>query len=337
MKILVIGAGWYGSHLSMKFLEKGHNVDIVDKENDFFCGSSSKNQNRLHIGFHYPRSDSTIDECIVGYSKFKKEYGNFLSSIDKNIYFISKDNSYVDMKEYKNIYDEKNIKYKILNRDEIPIPIKNVDEEYVQVNEKHINFKKAKEYFKSKLDNNLIKIPKKDVFLSIENIVKYLDKTYDFIINCTYNHLSPIDYEKYEVYLTLLYKIEGFESFAYTIMDGPFFSLYPYDISNNIYTLTSVKEGILYEGRTTNELINDESIIKQKKEVIENEFKKYIPNWAEISTYVGYYESWKTKPKTLTDDRSLRFEKEGNTIHFYGGKITGIFHAEEILQNLKIL
>jgi hypothetical protein len=334
MKILIIGAGWYGSHLSVKLLEKGHDIDIVDKENDFFSGSSSKNQNRLHIGFHYPRSDDTINECIVGYSKFKKEYSDFLSTIDKNIYFISNEKSNISIKDYKKIYDEKNIKYKLIEHSELPIPINNVECEYIHVNEKHIDFRKAREYFKTRLDSRMIKIDDKNVFTSINNILTYLDKSYDLIINCTYNHLSPIEYEKYELYVTLLYKIETSETLAYTIMDGPFFSLYPYDIVNNIYTLTSVKDGIIYEGKILKDIADKENIIKQKKEIIENEIKKYIPTWDKIATYEGFYESWKTKPHTTTDDRSLRFKKEDNIIHFYGGKITGIFHAEEVLNNL---
>lgn len=49
MKIAIIGAGWIGCHLAHK-LKNNHKITIYDKE-DIFSGSSSNNQNRLHLGF----------------------------------------------------------------------------------------------------------------------------------------------------------------------------------------------------------------------------------------------------------------------------------------------
>ena len=340
MNILVIGAGWYGCHLSKKLIEKGHNVKIIDKENDFFSGSSSKNQNRLHLGFHYPRCDDTIDECISGYFKFLEEYKFLTNDIKNNMYFISKKNSLISIKDFKNKFekkfkDNKNKLYSIHNIEDdiLSLSIENVENVYFNVNEKYINFVKAKDYFKTILKNNMIY---NNINISENNNI-FKNNEYDYIINCTYNHLSPITYNKYENYMTLLYQIKSDELFAYTIMDGPFFSIYPYDISNNIYTVTSVKHGVLYEGHHLVEPENNIELINEKKNIIENELKEYIPTWDKIASYVDYYQSWKTKPKTINDDRSLRFEKNGNNLHFYGGKITGIYHAEEILKDLNIL
>jgi len=117
-------------------------------------------------------------------------------------------------------------------------------------------------------------------------------------------------------------------------MDGNFFSIYPYDIENNIYTLTSVKHGILLKTKTFDEDASNvsEETIRNRKEIIEAEVREFIPEWGSRATYVGHYISWKTKPKTTTDDRSLRMKADGSTITMYGGKITGIFHAENELR-----
>lgn len=332
MKFLIIGTGWYGCHIAKKLIEMGHDIHIVDKTNSFFSGSSSKNQNRLHLGFHYPRSHDTIIECVSGYYKFIKEYNDYITKYSKNLYMISINNSKVNIQDYCNIYNQYDISYNIYTN-ELPINIINIQYPIIQVDEQYIDFKKIKAYFSNLLGNYLIKIYDEDVWLSIKNITTYLDNKYDYIINCTFNHLEPIEFESYELILTLLYKIEKTDIFSYTLMDGPFFSIYPYDVNEKIYTITSVNNSILYKGIHTN-FIPDDVLINNHKNNIENQIKEYIPNLDDIGVYVGYFISWKTKHDYVKDDRSVRYFKKDNIISFYGGKITGIFEAEHILLDI---
>jgi hypothetical protein len=332
MKILIIGAGWYGCHIAKKLIAIGHDIHIVDITNSFFSGSSSKNQNRLHLGFHYPRSSDTITESLLGYYKFIEEYSDYIKKYSKNLYMISMNNSKINIQDYCNIYNKYDISYNIYE-DELPVNIINICSPILQVNEQYIDFKKIKDYFVSMLENYLIKIYNKDVWSSIKNITNYLDNNYDYIINCTFNHLEPIEFESYELILTLLYKIEKTDIFSYTIMDGPFFSIYPYDIDTKIYTITSVNNSILYKGTDTNFIV-DNILINNHKTIIENQLKEYIPNWNDIAIYVDYFVSWKTKHDYIKDDRSIRYLKKENIISFYGGKITGIFEAERILLDI---
>ena len=61
MKICVIGAGWFGCHIATKLIDEGHSVKIFEKNKKIFSNASGNNQNRLHQGFHYPRSRKTIN------------------------------------------------------------------------------------------------------------------------------------------------------------------------------------------------------------------------------------------------------------------------------------
>jgi hypothetical protein len=119
-------------------------------------------------------------------------------------------------------------------------------------------------------------------------------------------------------------------------MDGPFFSIYPYDIENKIYTITHVKHCILYKGTTLHPptaTTPTEEDIAECKHLVEADIRRFIPTWDSVSTFTGYYTSWKTKHNTQTDDRSVRHQLTGNVLSLYGGKITGIFHAEEIIRS----
>ena len=56
--IIIIGSGWYGLHI-LKYLKENFNylnIILLEKNNDIFQNSSNYNQNRLHLGYHYPRS-----------------------------------------------------------------------------------------------------------------------------------------------------------------------------------------------------------------------------------------------------------------------------------------
>ena len=334
MKYIIIGAGWYGCHIASYLLDKNKTIVIIDKENDFFNGSSSKNQNRLHLGFHYPRSSSTIIESKKGYIEFLHLYRSFTTHIPKNIYYISKINSRVSLNTFVNTMNQNNLNYTICNTAEAASPfiLNNIEDTCIITDELYIDYRKAKTYFKDKLSEYMIHISNSEIFNSVESIKHYLDvKDSDIVINCTYNHLKPILYEKYEFFITFIYKIEYFDLFALTVMDGLYFSIYPYDISNNLYTITSVEYGVLYSGNDLKQPSHDIDDARCKVEMV---LDTYIQNWKDYCTYVNYFTSWKTKPITLTDDRSVRIEHNGNEISIYGGKITGIFTAEKYISTI---
>jgi replicative DNA helicase len=63
-------------------------ITIIDKNDEIFGGSSYNNQNRLHLGFHYPRCSITQQKCKKHFQHFIKQYANLLEDIDKNFYVI---------------------------------------------------------------------------------------------------------------------------------------------------------------------------------------------------------------------------------------------------------
>jgi hypothetical protein len=317
MRVLIIGAGWYGCHLASYLLSKGHQITIVDKENAFFTGSSSKNQNRLHLGYHYPRSPETIKECQEGYVRFKTKYPELSTDIDDNVYFIAKQGSKTSAKSFMEIFPEVYPSTCIL-----PIDIKGVCVEYFKTKERYIDFNKAREHFKKLLGKYLVCISTTSTFSSVDNIRKYFDTPFDFVLNCTYNRLESFGEGTFETFTTLLYRIDTPRPFAYTIMDGEYYSMFPFSVDEKIYTVTSVKDG---------PRIADVNAMRQS---IDTGISTFIPSWADKATFVGSYVSYKTKPKSTTDDRSVRLSMSGNVISIYGGKITGIFHAEELLNQL---
>ena len=81
MKIAIIGSGFW---ISMCFntFKKGHDVNVFEKEAKILQGASKKNQFRFHLGYHYPRSQNTVNELKKANYEFTKFYS-------KNVFEIS--------------------------------------------------------------------------------------------------------------------------------------------------------------------------------------------------------------------------------------------------------
>ena len=90
-KICIVGAGIFGITLAL-MLSKNKNIkiDLYEKNKDILSETSLKNQQRFHLGYHYPRSKKTILEIKSSSVDFNKFYGNKFYGNTNNIYAISK-------------------------------------------------------------------------------------------------------------------------------------------------------------------------------------------------------------------------------------------------------
>ena len=336
MKIIIIGTGWYGLHTYL-FLKK-HNFDVlVLEKNDFiFNNSSYYNQNRLHLGYHYPRSSKTRDLCLKGYYKFLSEYDNLIENIDRNYYCISKD-SFIDFDSYISIFDKKYYKHTFIKNENI---FNNIDGDIINTDEKIINSEKTKIFFSKKIKKEDLKFN-----YYVKKIKQHNNKIYinddlecDLLIDTTYNQLN-LSKKKYvfELSISLLYKkIKNVNFNALTIMDGLFFSLYPKDNINNIYTLTHVKYTPLFKSDNYEELkkfnLSKENLNKIKYNM-EKDVLIIYDKFLEDFEYKSYFISYKCKLVSNNSSRECIIEKNNNIISVNCGKIIGIFEFEEYLKN----
>jgi len=331
MDICIIGSGWYGLHCAT-LLQNKHNITILEKENDIFCKSSFYNQNRLHLGFHYPRCVETQTMCKTNFDLFIKTYGCVVEDISNNAYFISKD-SLLTYNDFFEIF--KNEKIIVKKNNDL---LKNVYDNYLIVNEKIINSKKAKQLFNEKINNSKIitnfmvkTITKINGKLAIND-----EMLFDKIIDCTNNQMELSKFEyKFEKTISLVYSMKKQMSVnAITIMDGLFFSLYPINNNFNLYTLTHVKYTPFDINNKYQRQINmDYDFFHKLKCKMESDVLTYFPDFNEYFEYVNYFISDKTKlSNNMNDSRCCIIEENENVISVNCGKIIGIFEFETYLK-----
>jgi hypothetical protein len=151
---------------------------------------------------------------------------------------------------------------------------------------------------------------------------------YDYVLNCTNNQYNPIPVlppAVYETFCTFLYQLPDAVPIGCTVMDGSFFSIYPYDISTRTYTVTHVVYGVLH--RTSSDVVRT---VEDARLHTERDVRAVFPDLQ--MTYVGHFTSNKTKYDFVQDDRSLRWGRQGRYMAFSGGKITGMFEMELVVK-----
>ena len=332
MKIAIIGAGWFGCHLASELKNDGHSILLFEKEKDIFAGASGNNQNRLHLGYHYPRSYITREQSKKGFKLFKKNYPNFSNKIKKNLYGISNTKENIlDFPTYLQILKSSNLPFEEL--DQKKHDLRNLSG-LIKCEEEYISNDKAKKFFKKKLKHNI------KYNFEVKNIIKRKKKIsinnqyYDFLINTTWQQFRPSkEWElSYELCLSLLYKSKKKVSKAITIMDGPFYTLYPW--SDKIFNLYSVKYSrfiVTKEfGKIKNKINkikkNDLDLIRKKMEA---EFKNYYPNFLKNYTFLKYIRTFRTIIDKKNHSRDYQINYKNRVFNVLSGKIDHIFLASK--------
>ena len=321
-RIEIIGAGWYGCYLGWLCKKRDIEYVIYEKDDQIFNGASFYNQNRLHQGFHYPRDFETRQDSHKGFYKFLEVFKDLTCTIDNNIYAIH-NKSIIDFQTYINIFTFEGYEFEILEN-----TFSDNFQGVIKVKERFIDPFKAKKYFEEAGLN--IEFNSKIEIVDDEYCINGKRLKSDLIINATYGQLlskSTIQHYFNQNFLTILIKRVSqncpFDSL--TVMDGEFYSIYPYKKEEEIYTLTHVRLGILNR-------IPTDSEVKDIYENIKNEIIIDIPNFIYDFEFYGSFISRKYKPNSSSDLRTAKFFRKKNSVVICSGKIDTIFLTDELLE-----
>lgn len=307
MKIAIIGAGWIGCHLALKLSE--HDVTLYEAEG-IFSQTSYKNQNRLHLGYHYARSHYTRELCRDTFERFLEDYPSLVEDIEQNIYAVPHNRSLIDFGTYNKIFDD--YEHESFN----PDYLLDVDGA-MRVQEKFINPFKAKKYFTNALGDKVI------YKIITEDDLDIISRENDLVINCTNNSLRPIIEDvRYEICESLVYeKVNEVPFDALTFVDGDLFSIFPYQ--DRLFTVTKVS------------ITPDNNLSTESKiEAITENIIKYYPEFTQNFKYHHSFKSVKVKHNNGSDSRVPIMQKNGNIVTVFTGKIQGIYQVEEYIKNI---
>jgi len=347
LKVLIIGAGFFGSSIAIKIKEnfKNSKVTLCEKKHDILLSASGKNQFRCHLGFHYPRSDKTIQECKKSFLDFDKYFNDtYLKS--ENFYAISRNDSKISFEEYLKSLDKNNLKYKIESNDLLK---QQMIQGSIKVDEKIISISLVRKKLWKMMKNLNIEIK----LNTKVHLHKEIKRDYDYIILCTYDennkNLKNINYIKKEkYYYQLVEKIlvkppKIYQSKSFVILDGPFMCIDPYE-NSNYSILGSVKKSVVKS--IASKIHNFDEFPALKKYLfknsnlniysnIKNDFKNFFLNFEETKYFKSFFVVRATV-KNKNDERVTRIINNNKIINVFSGKwVNCMTTAKKIVKMLK--
>ena len=332
MRIAIIGAGIYGSYIAdMLSNNKKCSIDLYEKKNQILSETAQKNQYRLHVGYHYPRSKETILQTINGFKIFKKKFKNFLYFPKKNYYLIHK-NSLINFNKYLKICRNFNLKFKKIDSKKFSkYTHRNQIEGGINTEEGVILIDKLIPYLRKRLKTktNIICGLEIDKIDNVNGLIYSKGKVlneYDLIINATYVNpnlgLKKNKFKlKYELTGMVKIKKPFKEQVGLTIMDGQYCSLYP---QNKYFsTISSVKYTPIFKSNSFEKIKN--KIKKINKEKIKRNIIYHASKYLKIDNINDKSElilSHKVKLKNDNNDiRTTSIIVENKLISILCGKI----------------
>src|ERR1700761_4080428 len=126
MRILIIGAGIFGTSVATVLADKSNHIDLLEAEGDIMQKASRINHNRIHLGYHYLRSIDTAEQSIEGLLSFLFNYGKAVIHQLPNYYAIAREGSKTTPAEFAAFCDNVGIGFdnefpaqRFLNRERI--------------------------------------------------------------------------------------------------------------------------------------------------------------------------------------------------------------------------
>jgi hypothetical protein len=299
MNILVIGGGIFGAVISLVLSEDRNNhVTLVEQTDDILNKASKCNHNRLHFGFHYPRSIETANQSLTGMISFFVNFKEAINTSFDNYYLIEK-NGKVTSDQFIRFCDEINVAYK----EEWPkIDINKTNLSLSLLTQEPVfDYGIIKNILKQKLTDSKVHAIFNTQIKSKNDCEKY-----DVVINTTYANLNDIN----DIFATPQIKLKlqdvvipileiDMQPIGLTVMDGPYCSLMPMGFEKNKFLLYHVKESVLNEQIGEKYIASYNNFSYQK---ILDESKKYYP-FLKNARYVDHYRTIRALPINNNDER----------------------------------
>lgn len=320
MKIAVIGGGIFGMVTAI-ILSNKHKVTVFEKNSDIMLNASKCNHNRVHFGFHYPRSVETAKQSLEGYDSF---YANFKNAIINNFpnYYLIENNSKITTDDYLKFCN--NIGLKIIEEyPNLDINTTSIATSFL-TNEPIFDFNLIKKIVIKKSNNINILLN-----TTIKSQIELND--YDVIINTSYSELNHIrnifniqnKKMKFQDVVIPIFET-NLDKIGLTIMDGDFCSILPNGNKKNSFLLYHVNHSVLNENEGFSFLSNPTDIDFELNKIYLNS-EKYF-NFIKNCTRLDYYRTVRTIPINTDDGRLSVFDinivNDKKVISVLSGKIT---------------
>ncbi len=241
-KVGVVGCGIFGAEVAISAARAGFDVTVYEAAGSILAGASRNNQNRLHLGFHYPRDLETGRQSIRGFQRFVDTYPECIEGGFPNAYFIADQGSFTSPDAYLEFCDRLGMPYSRLAAVDFPVEVRGAATG-VLCGEVVYDCGLLRSLVAQRLEQIGVRVVVNQPVLALEEVGDGLrmqlgDGTMahvDAVVNCSYadiNRLTeqlghPTVEREYEYTAVPIIRLD-IPKVGITVMDGPFMTVLPY-------------------------------------------------------------------------------------------------------------
>jgi FAD dependent oxidoreductase len=254
---IVLGAGIYGLYAARLLGKRKQKIALIEAETGPFQRASYINQARVHHGYHYPRSYSTAVKAAHYFDRFNHDFAFAINKRFKKIYATSRRFSMVSGAQFERFCQNAKIPFNRI--DPRPYFVSNSVDAAFETLEYSFDAVKIRDWFLEELaaessvqmmwgtrpEQAEVQGTHYRIRLTNGNTV-----VAPLVLNATYASVNQVlelfgfGFElfnlKYEICEMIKCKVQApMENLAVTVLDGPFFSLMPFGLSDE-HTLSAV-------------------------------------------------------------------------------------------------
>jgi len=319
MKVAVIGGGIFGVTAALQ-LSEFHDVILFEKEKKILSLASKFNQNRIHYGYHYPRSKETAKQSLEGLLSFVTNFSQSIVGGFENYYAIASDESNVTSSEFYDFCKELGISSReaspssdLLNRDKIDVCYK-VNEPVFDYNAlaSELNRRLVSSSVRTKFEREVsVAVSDTNEDVMVLSDPQGYEECFDYVINATYANVNSIQSSlpvkdlldlRFQYVVLPVFEFDR-DKFGITIMDGPFCSVLPEGNNQNKFILSNVKFSPVTE--QINNKIPIKELGAELQASIENIYgssSEFFPFLKDVK-HVGEYKTIKAISTCMQDSR----------------------------------
>lgn len=332
MRVAVIGGGVFGATIAVDLARTGAKVDLYEARSDLLDGATSRNQARLHRGYHYPRSDTTAAAAKQGYDEFAARYPEAIRARQHR--YVIADDSKVSFADYLAFCDRLGLTYE-------------------RVTDSHVHHGHTLQVTEALVDPDVLRrLLRRDLRMAGVELhfgrwmaPEHLD--HDLVVAATYGQpwARPLRYEVCEV---VLIDLGRYADESYVVLDGPFVSLDPtpsgymlYDVTHSVHHVNvgyapQIPEP--YWGWTRRRVVRSAATrFADMCDTASQNLRSIEPYGRNVCIYKGSLFSVRAVLPDVddTDERPTLIERDGNVVSVLGGKIcTAVAAAKAVTESL---
>ena len=361
-RVGVVGCGIFGAQVAIEAALAGFDVTVYEAAGSILSGASRNNQNRLHLGFHYPRDLETGRQSIRGFQRFIAAYPECIEEGFPNAYFIADEGSFTTPRAYIEFCDRLGVPYSRLVARDFPVEVRGAATG-VLCGEVVYDCGALRALVAQRLARSGVRVVLNQRVLRLEDTgdglrIQLDDQSWanmDAVVNCSYADINRLTEQlghptiecEYEYTAIPIIRLD-IPKVGITVMDGPFMTLLPHGKSGE-FLLYNVENTVI--ARTVGRQL-DESWLRPEESpfacVDRQEFfnsmvdacRRFVPA-LEDAEMVGCLHG----PRMVlarnhaTDARPSILNTYGNRYHtVFSGKIDHcVWVAEDVCQRLKTL